>query len=1001
MQIADFLARVVAPGNFLVISHTFEGTDRQGKAYQGFSNRFFPYADIADAASWAGWQARHNHDVYYGLASYNVAIANGTDKLGRPRFNGERKQVNTQSLRALWMDLDVSRPGDGKAAANVFATRDEARAWLKGFLAATGLLNPNMLVDSGYGYHAYWILEDPLPTADWQVQANALRAAMVAHGYKGDAGITVDSARVLRPPETVNMKSGQPVTVNVRDKFTRADYPNQLVLGALQPFIGLATVATIAQPVAASTGASALAGGGASVQALFAGRQSMTGAMQAGVSTTRPRFFAKIAPRCEQVKLSLANHGKGEDRPLWYLGNVTLAVHCQDGAQFLHGFSDGDARYSQANVDAHFARAQAEHATKGNGPPTCSHYDKVRPGVCQGCPFLGRVTTPWQLGLDQPDDADLPPGYRRNNNNLEYSQPHPKEGLTWHPMLVGDVAEPVLDRDPKGGFVLGFNYYRDDKAARVRVSTGALKPDVSAIYDVFQAQDVVLHPRVELQWRAFILAWIEQLRSQRSLRDEDIQSFGYTRRGDEYSGLAIGGTIYRTDGTEEHSPGTDPVLVRDYTPSGSLDKWRAAANFVMKDRLDLQLIIAVAFASPLMTFTGHSGVVFSAWSQQSAVGKSSALKVGRAVWSRETTSNSLDDTPNSILKRMGDTRIMPCWWDEMRGSNKERREQMVELALSITQGKGKSRLSSSANLMDVGEWQTILMCCSNYPLMEHVLAATQGTDSGAVRLFEWNITRPALADTSQAARLIMNTRHHYGVAGRVYAKWVAANLDKVDRMVCSTKDMLVVALTPDQAERFYIAGMAVCLVGAAIAKRLGLCDFDVAGLHNFLVANFLRMRNERRGSTLINAHGVDAEQILALFMADHLAHKLITSKFAPPNVNRYTRLGASDIKWQPTNGSRVDIHISQLDKTIRISRPVFAEWCHRRSFPATVIVDAFEKRWGATCARQRMGAGTGYSQGQMVCIDIPAVQHPLDEYLLLDGQQTQQAAPTPGNKPTV
>src|SRR5262245_7346685 len=111
-------------------------------AAPGFTNRFFPYDAIGDAAGYLSFIASKQSDTYFALASYKAAIANGTDKLGRARYRGERKQNNTQSLRAFWMDLDVSRPGDGKDPANVFATRADARAWLKGFLHATSLPPP-------------------------------------------------------------------------------------------------------------------------------------------------------------------------------------------------------------------------------------------------------------------------------------------------------------------------------------------------------------------------------------------------------------------------------------------------------------------------------------------------------------------------------------------------------------------------------------------------------------------------------------------------------------------------------------------------------------------------------------------------------------------------------------------------------------------------------------------------------------------------------------------
>lgn len=991
---AQFLARVIPDGNYVAVGFIKPGTS-------AFAHRFFRANELGQAAGFIRWVVKKGWDVYHAQAAYNLAEPDGVDPLGNQKFRGERTQANAQRLKSLWIDLDVKRPGDKKAAGNVYATPADALAWLKSFLTVMGMPRPNLVMNSGYGMHAYWVLEDALATADWQPHADALKAALIKHGFKGDPGISNDAARVLRPPGTVNMKAGTPAPVEAIGKLSAGDYPNALVLAALAPYVGLIT-AKASQATYASQ-ASALAGGGGTVQGIFAGKATpnmAAAALQGLAITARPRAFAQIATQCEQVKLSLANHGNGEDRQLWLLGNLTLAHFCVDGADYVHALGDGDPRYTQAGTDAAVAQIAREHAAKGMGPPSCAHFDGARSNVCQGCPHFGKVHSPWDLGVD---DGDLPENYRRGKRGIEMRL-KVGDSIIWIPVLTGDVHTPILDQLPLGGYALQFAYTRVGDTWTIRVTGDDLGADPLPLYKFFQKQNIVLMPGAEAHWRGFMLGWIEKLREQRAARTFVLHPFGWSSDAEgNNAGYAVGGTLYTPDGREQATPGGDPALVSIYKPLGTLANWQKAADFVMQGRIDLQVLVAASFGAPLMVFTGHAGLVVSAWSRQSAVGKSSGIRVGQSVWSAAISMNSIDDTNNFVLKKVADVRSMPCYWDEMKVGT-ENADKMVALALSLSQGKGKGRLNADSSLKEVGEWDTILVAASNFPLMDHVVAKTDGTDAGAVRLFEYAIERPPTPDTSAAARTIALTRTNYGVAGRIFAKWIAANYDKADQVVCTIKDRLNGELAAEQQERFYIAGMAAMLGGARIANHLGVTRFDLAALKDFLCAEFLRMRRVRLQNVLVTATGYDLDQVLNSFMADHLGHKVVTTHLAPRGPNR---LPPDFVKWHPADAKRVDVQIAQAEKLMRISRNTFRDWCRKKAYPSSDILESMARVWGASQAKRVIGGGTAYGGGQIHCVDIPIAIPELEGYLYVDPvaaasqRPASPAAGLAGNQPKV
>jgi hypothetical protein len=986
----QFLARVLpSAGNFLAINWKKPADNFMG-------SRFFQREDVRSAARWLGWLSDKGNDAYFGTASYRDAHIEKKGNFGEDVFKGERSQANASHLKGFWIDADVQRPGE-KTKLDCYADRLSAVTWLAGFLHSSGLPPPNLRVDSGYGYHWYWLLEDPLTRDEWQPYADGLAAAMQAAGFKSSAGITSDAARILRPPGTLNYKLGASVPVRVMDG-TRSDYPNALVLDKLKPYVS-ATPPALAQ-------APSLTGLAGSPAAAFAGvaAPNMSAAAQTHTSQARPRYFAKIAEKCEQVKKSLAEHGKDDSRTLWRLGHVTLAGFCEDGADLVHDIGSGHAGYSAAGTDSMVAEAAAEHAQKDNGPPTCAFYDRERPGVCLTCAYFKdeKVSTPWHLGVeDEPEPkpnsasvGDLPGKYMRGTDGIRQFVTRPDGSHEYVTFLKGDVSNATLDKTPKG-YLLTFTYELAGRRFPVRVYEAEIPHDIKGA----QASLVTQHVSVERLKAAmigdFLQAWITHIREQHRERTEAIQPFGYAvDRAGDHIGVAVGGTLYRSDGTTEAAPGADPRIVDGYTPHGVYEKWREAYDLVCTGRVDLQLIVAAAFGAPLMHFTGHKGLVISAWSE-SGTGKSSAIRVGQTVWSAPRFMSSLDDTSNAVGNKIGTVQCMPCYWDEMR-VNKDNVTAMVELLFNIAQGKGKARLDANINQREVKEWETLVLVASNAPLMDHVISRASANSAGAVRLFEYNITRQSPSESALASRVINQVDTHYGHAGRTYIEYLATHYKEVDKLVIDMCRLLEKVCGVASAERMYISGMACLLVGAKLAMQLGIAKFDLKELYTLLVETFKLSRLDRRTDLTVTAGGmVAAAQVLSRFNSDYMGNRLYTVRFP--------RQGPAK-KEPPIQGplsqGRVEIEIARDDLVMRINRTTFSNWCRRQGLNAKDVLRQMELQLRAVICDGNIGGGTIYSTGRMHVIDVPINTPDMEEYLLVENQaSTTVVLATPPAKP--
>ncbi|HEX8264723.1 MAG TPA: PriCT-2 domain-containing protein [Pyrinomonadaceae bacterium] len=112
-----------------------------------------------------------------------------------------RKQENAVSCRALYLDVDT---GENKP----YKTLTEAQTAINSFLQTTGLPEP-IRVCSGNGYHLYWIFEQTLAKDEWREKAKGLKQLCELHNFKADGQVTGDIARLLRVPNTLNVKNPQ------------------------------------------------------------------------------------------------------------------------------------------------------------------------------------------------------------------------------------------------------------------------------------------------------------------------------------------------------------------------------------------------------------------------------------------------------------------------------------------------------------------------------------------------------------------------------------------------------------------------------------------------------------------------------------------------------------------------------------------------------------------------------------------------------------------------
>jgi len=125
----------------------------------------------------------NNQNIYVGVAT---------------RQEGQGDKEGLLEIPAVWVDIDFKDKDKDK---------DEADRWIAEFS-----LKPSIIVNSGNGYHLYWILNTPAKIEDI-LKIEDINKRLVNH-FCGDKG-AADAARILRLPGTYNIKYDPPRLVTI------------------------------------------------------------------------------------------------------------------------------------------------------------------------------------------------------------------------------------------------------------------------------------------------------------------------------------------------------------------------------------------------------------------------------------------------------------------------------------------------------------------------------------------------------------------------------------------------------------------------------------------------------------------------------------------------------------------------------------------------------------------------------------------------------------------
>lgn len=915
--------------------------------------------------------------VWHACAAY-ASAGIPTGEWVTPKEGGEpyekvkrRVQENVAKVRSFWIDLDC---GAAKAEMGQgYATQKDAVTAVYEFCKATGFPTP-LLVNSGNGVHAYWVMDRDISADMWTKCAHKLHAILANYGVKQDSSRTTDRSSVLRPHGTLNRKN----TANPKPVKVVGNVPPRVdTIGFFERVKALVLSDNLSVSPPNSNGTSGISG---DVPAHLRGAANSD--LSNGVTGSLPVDADKVADNCQQLRWIAENPEKVAE-PQWR-AMLGIVKFCQHPEEFAVAWSEGHAGFDR---DATLEKLAAYEAK----PTTCAYFESQRKGGCDNCPAKAAdpaMVSPIKLGVTLPENAAPSAEQAEVFNHMQV--------IPWDQASMGK-AFALTEK--------GMLHYREanGKPTVTHVTPAWLQPcgwdDGGGVSPEASSQWVISYPNNDSppkqisipmsvsnagagklaehlgksglplgnsganSMQAYIQAWMNRITSMRG--DPAVVQFGWQSNGD----FVIGARRFQQDGSVAvarlSGDAANPVLVKAFSPSGSLDRWvRMVDSAYNHDgQQQYQFMFGAGFGCPLLHLmnTPVKAVTISGWSAMGGRGKSTAAYLAMSIYGEPQGQELQREqaTVNAMMHQLGVVNSMPVLLDEM--TNIPAR-QLSSVLYTLSSGQAKQRLKQDGSKSHNGlPWNTMALLTGNRSLINNVASEKTLASGEMCRVFEFEMKSVSALSPEDAADIFCY-RDHHGVAADVYIAYIVSHQQEVRARLIEAQKRLNRVLNITDIDRFISAGITATYVGLEIAKELGLHDFDMAALLEWI--------KQTRGVLAANIKEVSHDGLSAFgIMLHQFQHEmLVTNIEGDLRKQEFAR-----VERAPRGGEVVGRNVMSKQRIFLRQSAVMA-WCsENQTDPSEMRTAIKEAGILAGVVRYGLGKGcNGYELPPVMCWEIDA-----------------------------
>lgn len=215
--------------------------------------------------------------------------------------------------------------------------------------------------------------------------------------------------------------------------------------------------------------------------------------------------------------------------------------------------------------------------------------------------------------------------------------------------------------------------------------------------------------------------------------------------------------------------GQGAELARAVHSKGTLQEWAEYIAPLRKQSLYLQIVLAAAFASVLISKVKSLPFVLHLWGG-TGTGKTVALKVAASVWGNpEKYMLTLNGTTNALMGTAALLHDLPLLADELQTIKLDtnfQNQTYDKLIMQLTEGKDRARLSQQSTLKEQKTWNNCFIFTGEEPI-------TQSNSGGGTknRVIELQCKEQIISNGNAVVNFIDS---HYGSAGRAFIEHIAS-----------------------------------------------------------------------------------------------------------------------------------------------------------------------------------------------------------------------------------
>lgn len=954
MNIQEFMELVAPDGDhFFVLEIPLKG-----------AKKHFHAPTISRLATVASIKAMTctESNIYYAMASFKKERY--ADTSGKLR---QRTQENAEKLKCFWVDLDCKGRNDGTD----YPDQAAALAAIDTFCIASGIKKPTLTINSGYGLHVYWILNESIASDVWTQAATRFKNTLDAHGVLHDASCTTDCARVLRPVGSHNRKASaesREVTVigNVGERVSLEDFLAPLVTTSPPPADSLPFEGSI----------------------LYSAADMQLNEIASNAVEYPPSSTVEILKDCGLLR-AVYEVGGNVQEPLWHkvLGVVKHTTDCETA---IHDFSRGHKEYS---YELTVEKAAAWNA----GPTSCEVLQRdsapAMRRICKTCKHKGVITSPIQLGQPKVLMVET---VKTVQDGLEVDTTLEVPALPigmqrrfkW---LDGKLSKNVPVKGSKAGdadalfefvvfcdfFFYPYCFYRDSQDMLVMVwklreragswrdfelTGAAMGCGGTALFKELGEQGVLASHGQKMSMESYITAWFSEVKRD-TLGVETYMHFGW--HGDSF---LLGDSLIKPDGVVDkvRVGGDAERMVGKFNPKGTLACWRDLIDetYNKPGQEQYQFILGSGFGAPLVHLMDfHGGLTVSALSFGSGQGKTTAEHMAMGIFGDGKSDNSSSlsistqqATPKFVFAHAGLMHNLPIVVDEITNIKPQDASEML---YTFSGGTPRMGLRTDGRMSRTRfGWATILLTSSNKPLTNIIAAYKPGSDAEIARMMEFTFRDVSPHSKEKADMLFRKLYNNYGYAGRAYMAYVVENQDAVRSRLVAVQKMVDDRCHLRRKDRYWSVGITVSITGLMIARDLGLISFDMSQLLEWIMSQVDEFRCDILRATS------DPSELASHMLAELWQGILVTDTYSSGKGCKKPVYIIREPRGAITGRAVTD------DRAVYISQAAMVKWSVERhvSF-RDIIAASIKEGWVKSAVPERlyMGSGTDITAGQCRC----------------------------------